>query len=54
MQALNAAWAWAAFQWAEDLTNWELSSRWLNSIIAWTAWVGNFIGKVKSTSNAVT
>jgi len=57
MQALNAAWAWAAFQWAEDLTNWELSSTddYLNSaaLWAWTAWVGNVLGKVvKSTSNA--
>ena len=57
MQALNAAWAWAAFQWAEDLTNWELSSTddYLNSAVlwAWTAWVGNLLGKVvKSTSNA--
>lgn len=55
LQALNAAWAWAWFQLAEDLTdkekvdNKELSSitdyakSWV--IAAWTAWIGNLIGK---------
>lgn len=56
LQLINAAWWWAAFQWLDDLTKWELSSAidyWMN---AWywaaTAWLFNVASKLRKWAKA--